>query len=410
MQVRRWWTRFPKMLVVVGLLAAAYSMYGGGARRASLGISAQEAPFYPGPCSTAPSNVSITFRGPLSGCTQNNGKACSAQEAIEFTAVSTSYSFATCDKFAWTFGDGITMTTLLNGTSHQFAAGVPRTVTLTVTNDFGSTSASAQDVSPVTATSCTPSTTQACLNGGRYAVTLDALTRDQKKQATGLVTKQTDLFGYFSLPAFTSQPENPEVFIKVIGPIGTPPVPWVFYSGLTDVEYFINVLDTQTGQLRQYHVPPAANPTQSKGDFDVAGNFSQACNTVTRTTSTIAPGTCTPDANTLCLFSNRFKLTVVGKDDPARTGKSAVGVATPVSGKPFGFFSFPALTNDPTNLEVFVKMLDARTFDGHIWVFFGGLTDFEFTLTVTDTTTGKTQTYLKPLKSTCGLNDTTGFP
>jgi len=116
-------------------------MYGGGARRASLGISAQEAPLYPGPCSTAPSNVSITFKGPLSGCTPNNGKACSAQEAIEFTAVSPSYSFATCDKFAWNFGDGGAVTTLMNGTSHQFTPGKTRTVTLTVTNDFGTTRA-----------------------------------------------------------------------------------------------------------------------------------------------------------------------------------------------------------------------------------------------------------------------------
>ncbi len=409
MQDRRWWAQFPKLLVVVGLIAAAYSMYAGDARRASLGIAALETPFYPGPCSTAPKNVVVTFRGPLSGCSSlNNSKACSSQEAIEFNATSSTYAFASCDKFTWTFGDGQSVTTMWPSISHQFAAGTPRTAVLTVTNDFGTTVASAADVAPATPTgACVPSSTQACLNGGRYAVSLDAITRDQKKFATGQVTRQTDLFGYFSLPVFTSDATNPEVFVKVVGPINGSPL--VFYSGLTDVEYFVNVFDTQTQKLRQYHVDPASNPTQSKGDFDLDGARSSSCLGVNRTTSTVAVGTCTPDANTLCLF-NRFKLTVVGKDDPARTGKTATGVATPISGKQFGFFSFPALTNDPTNLEVFVKMIDARSFDGHFWVFFGGLTDFEFTLTVTDTTTGKTQTYLKPLKSLCGFNDTTGFP
>ena len=410
MQVRKWWTQFPKMLVIIGLIAGAYSMYAGDSRRASSVIRAEDTVFYPGPCSTAPKNVGITYKGPLSGCTQINGKACSASEAIEFTAVSSTYAFASCDQFTWVFGDGTSLTTTgTNFTSHQFAAGVPRTVTLTVSNSFGSATATAADVAPNDANNCTPSATQACVNQGRYAVTLDAVTRDSKKFATGQVTRQTDLFAYFSLPVFTGDATNPEVFVKVVGPINGAPL--VFYSGLTDVEYFVNVVDTQTRVARQYHVLPASDPTQSKGDFDLNGSSSNSCLAVSRTTSTLpVTGSCTPDTNTLCLFNNRFKLTVSGRDDPARTGKTAQGVATPISGKQFGFFSFPALTNDPTNLEIFVKMIDATSFDKHFWVFFGGLTDFEYTLTVTDTTTGKTQTYLKPLKSLCGFNDTTGFP
>ncbi len=58
----------------------------------------------------------------------------------------------------------------------------------------------------------------------------------------------------------------------------------------------------------------------------------------------------------------------------------------------FWFFS-------PTNIEAVFKLLNACTPDlgNHFWVFAGGLTDVEVTVTVTDTTSGAVKTYLNPL-------------
>ena len=427
MQVRRWWTRFPQMLVVVGLLAAAYSMYGGGARRASLGISAQEAPLYPGPCSTAPSNVSITFKGPLSGCTPNNGKACSAQEAIEFTAVSPSYSFATCDKFAWNFGDGGAVTTLMNGTSHQFTPGKTRTVTLTVTNDFGTTrAASTLDIPLAGGTSCSANANTLCFVNNRYQVTLDAadVPARSSKTAIGEANVQTPDTGYFTLSGLTSSTQNPEVVVKVLEvpasfvPAGAPPS-WVFFGGLTDLEYFVNVLDTTTGQVRQYHKFPG---TVQNG-FDTGGGQLPAIETAPGqicpqtpqvTVGTEAPSTCTPGANQLCLVGNRFKVTLnaTNRNPGADLGKQAPGVTVPKNDL-FGFFSIPGLTGNPNNLEAFVKILDARVINQKFWIFFGTLTNFELSVTVTDVTTGQKKTYSRSGASpnnACGAADTAAFP
>ena len=66
----------------------------------------------------------------------------------------------------------------------------------------------------------------------------------------------------------------------------------------------------------------------------------------------------------------------------------------------WGYFSNP---------EVFVKMLDGTALNGAYWFFYGGLTDLEYTLTVTDVATGKQKTYAKPAGSECGGSDTAAF-
>ena len=38
-------------------------------------------------------------------------------------------------------------------------------------------------------------------------------------------------------------------------------------------------------------------------------------------------------------------------------------------------------------------MLDGRPVNGHFWVYYGALSDVEYTITVTDTVTGKHRTY-----------------
>ncbi len=93
--------------------------------------------------------------------------------------------------------------------------------------------------------------------------------------------------------------------------------------------------------------------------------------------------------------------------DP-HTGQAAAGVATQANDL-WGYFSIPAITNNPNNPEIFVKLLDGTAINGEYWFFYGGLTNLEYTLTVTDVATGAQKTYTNPAGSECGGSDTAAF-
>jgi hypothetical protein len=59
--------------------------------------------------------------------------------------------------------------------------------------------------------------------------------------------------------------------------------------------------------------------------------------------------------------------------------------------------------------EVFVKILDGRVINGSFWVFYSGLTDLEYTVTVQELDTARVKTYVKPAGSACGGFDTDAF-
>jgi PKD repeat protein len=76
----------------------------------------------------------------------------------------------------------------------------------------------------------------------------------------------------------------------------------------------------------------------------------------------------------------------------------------------FGYFSFPSLTNNPSNPEVFVKILDGRPVNGQYWVFYGHLTDLIYDLSVTEVATGIVKNYHKDAGAEApGGADTSGF-
>ena len=65
---------------------------------------------------------------------------------------------------------------------------------------------------------------------------------------------------------------------------------------------------------------------------------------------------------------------------------------------------------NPDNVEVVVKVLDACEPFGRFWVFAGGLTNVEVDLTVTDSTTGQTNTYHNNLNEPFApIQDTDAF-
>ncbi|HTR03385.1 MAG TPA: hypothetical protein VMN82_09350 [Thermoanaerobaculia bacterium] len=114
-------------------------------------------------------------------------------------------------------------------------------------------------------------------------------------------------------------------------------------------------------------------------------------------------------SGTLVLNSSHpFDITLVATDQH-HNNITGAGVALPQTDT-FGYFSLPSLTQNPSNPEVFVKILDATAAGGGYWVFYGHLTDLIYDLTVKDVTTGQTQTYHKDAGNEPGGFDTTTFP
>jgi hypothetical protein len=99
--------------------------------------------------------------------------------------------------------------------------------------------------------------------------------------------------------------------------------------------------------------------------------------------------------------SGRFQTSVAWT---APDGTSRTGNLSYISGQTAGFWFF-----SPDNIEVVVKVLDGRAFNGKFWVFYGSLTTEQFTLTVTDTLTGAIKTYTNAQGQMSSAADTNAF-
>ena len=88
-------------------------------------------------------------------------------------------------------------------------------------------------------TPCVANASTLCLNGGRFKV--------QVASAVPL-TADTGYFWFFSA-------NNIELVVKVVDGRPANGKFWVFYGALSNVEYFVNVTDTQTGVTKTYSNP-----------------------------------------------------------------------------------------------------------------------------------------------------------
>jgi plastocyanin len=114
------------------------------------------------------------------------------------------------------------------------------------------------------------------------------------------------------------------------------------------------------------------------------------------------PGTCTADANTLCL-GGRFKVTVSWVTSAAK----GVGTTVPLPSNPdSGLFYFFA----PNSIEMLIKVLNGCSLTNSYWIFFAATTNVQFTVTVVDMSTGKSKFYLNPLnQAAVPVQDTMGL-
>lgn len=114
-------------------------------------------------------------------------------------------------------------------------------------------------------------------------------------------------------------------------------------------------------------------------------------------------GGCQASPSALCLGNGRFSATASWRKLDGTTGQGAAVPITADTGY-FWFFS-------PENIEVVTKVLNGCSVNDRYWVFAGGLTNVEVTLSVTDTQTGEIRTYTNPLGTPFQpLQDTSAFP
>ena len=111
---------------------------------------------------------------------------------------------------------------------------------------------------------------------------------------------------------------------------------------------------------------------------------------------------CVSDETALCLVDHRFTLHVVWRDFGGGTGE---GKAVPLTNHTGYFWYF-----DPANVELVLKVLDGRPYNGHWWVFYGSLSNVEYTVVVTDTKTGLTKSYDNPPGGFGNAADIRAFP
>ena len=236
-----------------------------------------------------------------------------------------------------------------------------------------------------------------CLNGERFHV--EAFWRDfQGRSGRGRAVRFTEDSGYL----WFFDPGNVELVVKALDGRGFNDHFWVFYGSLSNVEFLVQVTDVQNERVRTYGNPPES--FASVGDVTAFPALDRAASSTPRPRALGKlgkNGPCAVDPTTLCL-GDRFALSMSWRDFEGRAGR---GIARTLSDDSGYFWFF-----DSENVEVVVKVLDGTAINDHFWVFFGSLSNVEFTLEVEDLETGNLASYFNPLGTFASVGDTEALP
>ena len=266
---------------------------------------------------------------------------------------------------------------------------------------------------------CTADATTHCLNDGRFRVSVIfsapnlGITNAPGRAVS--VTSDTGYFWFFSA-------NNIELMIKVVDGRGFNGYFWVFYGALSDVEYTITVTDTATDAVKTYRntaghlasfadvaafpggaAATASAPPDAATEISMTDLVRSQSETVSRFVAGSASDVCLSDATTLCLNNGRFRVRVIFSA-PTLGISNAPAQAGPLTSDTgyFWFFS-------PNNVELVIKAVDGRGFNGYFWVFYGALSDVEYTITVTDMVTNAVKTYRNSPGNLASFADVAAF-
>lgn len=249
-----------------------------------------------------------------------------------------------------------------------------------------------------------------CLDDGRFRV------RAHWKAPVAAVgdagelplTPDTGAFWFFD-------PDNVELIVKAIDGGGTNGHEWIFYGALSNVEYSLDVTDSLTGEAMRYFNP--AGRFASTGDI-LAFPSSAAAEFATVTDSGVrdaaappsdrrrvpfgASGSCGATQDRFCILDGRFAVEATWRDFQGRSGTARAGSLTDDTGY-FWFF-------DEANVEIVVKAIDGSAYNGQFWIYFGALSNVEYTIRVTDTLSDSVREYRNSLGRFASFGDIAAFP
>jgi hypothetical protein len=162
--------------------------------------------------------------------------------------------------------------------------------------------------------------------------------------------------------------------------------------------YYLSLVLLESGGVVDVRTSPIGGTPETTGYSEFG--FGQTCPAAT---------TCTRTANSACLNSSRFQVTVVYDNTATGAGVGQVLLfgGTRAESNESGFYYF----TDPSNFELGVKILDACALTNTFWVFIGGLTNQGWNLSVLDTRTGRAKFYGNTDGvTTVTTTDTVGLP
>ena len=236
--------------------------------------------------------------------------------------------------------------------------------------------------------------------------------------------------------------DNPEMLLKVLNACSISKQFWIFYAATTNVGFTVDVKDTRTGRTRTYtnRDGTAAPPVQDTAAFacsaagDLAAGASAAEGDDPAGTPAAGPdearlpaaapaeappelpaalqavpsAACASSATSLCI-DGRF-LVQANFHTKQGGGRSGSGQAISLQnlgvaqGGLFWFFS-------QDNPEMLIKVINGCSLNQRFWVFYAAGTNVGFTVTVTDTQTGHSHSYMNTDgKAAPPVQDTSSLP
>ena len=236
-----------------------------------------------------------------------------------------------------------TVTTLVTGLDAE----VPVAFRVRARNAAGDSQASnTSAATPQEASSggCDDSGDAICLLDDRFQVSVQWHREDNGNTGTGKgeLFPSSDRSGTF----WFFNPQNIELIVKVLDGSGNNGYYWTFYGALSNVEYWITVVDTTTSDSHTYYNPPG----NECGQFDTTSLAAvpQPANSSAASTTAATPiaaaaeaGSCVPSDTTVCLLDGRFKVEVDWANQH-NSGATGVGHSAdgPEAGEKTGYFWF----------------------------------------------------------------------
>lgn len=217
----------------------------------------------------------------------------------------------------------------------------------------------------------------------------------------------------FNIHEMARKVQQRRAFPVVVAPPPRNPVPWGnngrpfrLAERLAETAVAMNydfldlfeVFDTIDDDFDEYYAEDGLH--WNADGYDVAAI--EMAPVVRQALTRVRPVACVANATTLCLSGGRFKVQVEWRTAVPQIG---VGTAKPLTADTGYFWFFSS-----NNIELVVKVLDGREINSHFWVFYGALSDVAYTITVTDSQTGRQKVYTNPQGTLASVGDIKAFP